>query len=101
MLVSPAPSQHVHDPRAKFSGHINREGMVTPVEVRYLSDESGHDGRALCVRVVEGGAPNARGEGRVHGGVGHGPRMAHGGCGRHLRPLQRSSVMAEFLPAEE
>lgn len=43
-LVSPAPRDEIgRSDRARFTGHINREGMVTPVEVRYLSDESGHE----------------------------------------------------------
>lgn len=42
-LVSPSPSEQIQDVRARYTGHINREGMITPVEVRYLSDESGHE----------------------------------------------------------
>ena len=41
-LVDPAPSKQVGDGRrASYSGHLNRDSMVTPVDVRYLADESG------------------------------------------------------------
>ena len=43
-LLSPPPQDHVTDvERAQWSAQLNREGMVTPVEVRYLADESGHE----------------------------------------------------------
>ncbi len=41
-LVAPAPSEEVGDRRrATYTGHVNRAGMVTPIEVQYLADESG------------------------------------------------------------
>ncbi len=41
-LVEPAPSEKVGDERrVSYTGHVNREGMVTPIEVQYLADESG------------------------------------------------------------
>ena len=41
-LLEPAPQEHVAGrDRAQWNGQLNREGMVTPVEVRYLADESG------------------------------------------------------------
>jgi MshEN domain len=43
-LLDPPPTAQVQDMiRAEWEGQINRDGMVTPVEVRYLSDESGHE----------------------------------------------------------
>ena len=43
-LVEPAPSKQVGTKeRHQFSARLNRQGMVTPVEVRYLADESGHE----------------------------------------------------------
>ena len=41
-LVSPSPDEEIGDAlRASWSGHVNRDGMVTPIEVQYLADESG------------------------------------------------------------
>ena len=41
-LISPAPNEEIGDVRrASWSGHVNRDGMVTPIEVEYLADESG------------------------------------------------------------
>ncbi len=41
-LLEPPPQEHVGGrDRAQWSGQLNREGMITPVEVRYLADESG------------------------------------------------------------
>ncbi len=41
-LVAPPPSEEVGDGRrATYTGHVNRAGMVTPIEVQYLADESG------------------------------------------------------------
>ncbi|MHB1193422.1 MAG: GspE/PulE/PilB domain-containing protein [Longimicrobiales bacterium] len=41
-LLKPTPQEHVAGvDRAQWNGQLNREGMVTPVEVRYLADESG------------------------------------------------------------
>ena len=41
-LISPSPDEEVGDVRrASWSGHVNRDGMVTPIEVQYLADESG------------------------------------------------------------
>ena len=43
-LLVPPPRNHVDGAeRAQWDATLNREGMVTPVEVRYLSDESGHE----------------------------------------------------------
>ena len=43
-LLDPPPSTQVRGKeRAMFSGRFNRQGMVTPVEVRYLSDETGSE----------------------------------------------------------
>ncbi|NJD18705.1 MAG: hypothetical protein FIA95_05405 [Gemmatimonadetes bacterium] len=41
-LLDPTPREHASGrDRAQWTGQLNREGMVTPVEVRYLADESG------------------------------------------------------------
>ena len=41
-LITPAPDEEIGDVRkASWSGHVNRDGMVTPIEVEYLADESG------------------------------------------------------------
>jgi len=41
-LVSPGPDEKVGDGRrARWDAEGNREGMITPVEVQYLADESG------------------------------------------------------------
>jgi hypothetical protein len=41
-LLAPTPQQHIAgQDRAQWSGQLNREGMVTPVKVLYLADESG------------------------------------------------------------
>jgi len=41
-LLEPAPQEEVGGKeRAQWNAQVNREGMVTPVEVRYLADESG------------------------------------------------------------
>ncbi|MFQ5537531.1 MAG: hypothetical protein ACE5GJ_08785 [Gemmatimonadota bacterium] len=43
-LLSPPPKEAVgRKERARWEGTVNREGLVTPVEVRYLSDESGKE----------------------------------------------------------
>lgn len=43
-LVEPSPIEHVKGQmRATFEGGVNRGGIVTPVEIRYLSDESGFE----------------------------------------------------------
>jgi hypothetical protein len=43
-LLDPPPSREAQGKeRALWDGQVKREGMVTPVEVRYLSDESGHE----------------------------------------------------------
>ena len=43
-LLSPTPGPEIEgQDRAQWNGQLNREGMVTPVEVRYLADESGHE----------------------------------------------------------
>ena len=43
-LLRPDPrEQVVGQVRAAWEGELNREGMITPVEVRYLADESGHE----------------------------------------------------------
>jgi hypothetical protein len=43
-LVEPAPMEEVKGQvRATFDGGLSRAGIVTPVEVRYLSDESGFE----------------------------------------------------------
>lgn len=43
-LLQPPPGEALEGrERATWDGQLNREGMVTPVEVRYLSDESGHE----------------------------------------------------------
>lgn len=43
-LVKPSARAEVQGKtRHRFEGQISREGMVTPVEVRYLADESGHE----------------------------------------------------------
>ena len=43
-LLHPEPALKVSETvRADWTGQINREGMVTPVRVRYLADESGHE----------------------------------------------------------
>lgn len=43
-LLAPGPGEEVGDRlRAKWRGHVSRAGMSTPVEVRYLSDESGKE----------------------------------------------------------
>ena len=41
-LILPAPNDEIGDAlRASWSGHVNRDGMITPIEVQYLADESG------------------------------------------------------------
>lgn len=43
-LLEPNPQEGAAGKeRAQWNGQLNREGMITPVEVRYLSDESGHE----------------------------------------------------------
>jgi type IV pilus assembly protein PilB len=43
-MLAPGPSEAAGDRlRAEWSADINRDGDVTPVEVRYLSDESGRE----------------------------------------------------------
>ncbi len=43
-LLTPPPAEHVDgQTRAAWEGQVKRKGMVTPVEVRYLADESGHE----------------------------------------------------------
>ena len=44
VLLDPPPSAKVKGKeRATFSGRLNRQGLVTPVEVRYLADETGSE----------------------------------------------------------
>lgn len=42
-LVSPSPAEEIDEVtrRKTWSAHVNREGVVHPVEVRYMGDESG------------------------------------------------------------
>lgn len=41
-LISPGPADKVGDlRRATWQAEINREGMITPIQVQYLADESG------------------------------------------------------------
>ena len=43
-VVEPSPIDHVEGQiRSTFEGGVNRAGIVTNVEVRYLSDESGFE----------------------------------------------------------
>jgi len=43
-LLVPSPKQQVRGrDRASWKAQLKRKGMVTPVEVRYISDESGHE----------------------------------------------------------
>lgn len=43
-LVAPSPMETVGDEmRAQFEAELTRAGIVTPVEVLYLADESGHE----------------------------------------------------------
>ena len=44
-FLDPAPAAHVDDDtvRAQWEAQLNREGVVQPVEVRYIADESGHE----------------------------------------------------------
>ncbi len=43
-IMSPSPSEQIGDaPRAKWTSQMNREGMVHPVEVRYMGDETGRE----------------------------------------------------------
>lgn len=43
-LLEPPPQEYVGGKeRAQWNGQLNREGMVSPVEVRYLADESGSE----------------------------------------------------------
>ena len=112
-LISPSPDEEVGDVRrASWSGHVNRDGMVTPIEVQYLADESGAEylfrpvGRvlsatgpvssAVCGDPVRDSAPCAVGIGPIlgrHGPGGarprHPPSPAHANA-RHF--------MAEHLP---
>ena len=43
-LLEPSLSSQIESrDRARFSGKMSRNGIVTPVEVRYLSDKTGHE----------------------------------------------------------
>ncbi len=43
-FMTPSPLEHVgSEERAVFTARMNRDGIVTPVEAHYLSDESGHE----------------------------------------------------------
>ena len=43
-LLTPSAKEQVEgQTRVQWDGQLSREGMVTPVEVRYLADESGHE----------------------------------------------------------
>ena len=44
-FLDPAPATHIDDEtvRALWDGQLNREGVMQPVEVRYIADESGHE----------------------------------------------------------
>jgi hypothetical protein len=43
-MVSPGPSETVAGERkGKWTAQMNREGMVSPVEVRYMGDETGRE----------------------------------------------------------
>jgi hypothetical protein len=43
-VLAPPPGDHVTGAeRAQWDAQLNREGVFTPVEVRYLADEAGHE----------------------------------------------------------
>lgn len=44
-FLDPAPATHIdgETTRAQWDAQLNREGVVQPVEVRYIADESGHE----------------------------------------------------------
>jgi type IV pilus assembly protein PilB len=43
-LISPPPEEEIGEQqRHRYTGHMNRDGIVTPVEVRYFSDETGSE----------------------------------------------------------
>ena len=44
-FLDPAPATHIdgETTRAQWEAQLNREGVVQPVEVRYIADESGHE----------------------------------------------------------
>lgn len=43
-FMTPSPLEHVGaEERAVFTARMNRDGIVTPVDVRYLADESGYE----------------------------------------------------------
>lgn len=51
-LLSPSPIRQVGDQvRAVFTAEINRQGIVSGVDVRYMADESGHE---FLFKPVEG-----------------------------------------------
>jgi len=43
-MIAPSPKEEIGDAgRGKWTGQMNREGMVSPVEVRYMGDETGKE----------------------------------------------------------
>ena len=43
-LISPSPEEEIGEQqRHRYTGHMNRDGIVTPVEVRYFADETGSE----------------------------------------------------------
>lgn len=96
-LLQPAPRAQVEGKeRAAWKGQLNREGVVTPVEVRYLSDESGHEylfrptqGRSVLQERFAAPAPAIISEVRL---------LARSGAARFVVTADPDDLGHEILP---
>lgn len=96
-LVSPAPEEEIgEERRARWRGHVSRAGMTTPVEVRYLSDESGRE--YLFVPFEERAALQERFSAPPAGILSEIRLLARSGTARFLVETEPAELGRELLP---
>ncbi|RMH12727.1 MAG: hypothetical protein D6701_13190 [Gemmatimonadetes bacterium] len=96
-LVAPAPEAEIEGKRrARWNAEMNREGMITPVEVQYLADESGAEylfrpvqEQALLQQRFPPPAPGIMSEIRL---------LARSGAARFIVSTDPESLGHEILP---
>lgn len=96
-LLTPGPAEEIGDElRARWRGHVSRAGMSTPVEVRYLSDESGKE--YLFVPFEERSALQERFSPPPAGILSEVRLLARSGNARFVVITEPSEVGHELLP---
>jgi MshEN domain len=96
LLVPPPGERILGVRRAQWDAHLHREGMVTPVEVRYLFDESGHE--YLFRPVNEASAPQDRFAAPSAGIVSEIRLLARSGSARFVVTAEPDTLGHEILP---